>query len=174
MCTPANRNFNNLLSWEGRASLQELNILNTIFLSGSNEKVYYPNSVLASKPISNFYRSPDQWDTIDFQIHASTPVEKIGILKEKMTKYIESLPQFWYPTFRVLCKDIEDSNRMKMSIWMQHHLNFQEAGERWQRRSNMILHMKTVLEELKIGFQLPRQEITVTGIPLLDVPHTFS
>jgi small-conductance mechanosensitive channel len=93
--------------------------------SGSNEKVYYPNSVLASKPISNFYRSPDQWDAIDFQIHASTPVEKIGILKEKMTKYIESLPQFWYPTFRVLCKDIEDSNRMKMSIWMQHHLNFQ-------------------------------------------------
>ncbi|CAM6056293.1 unnamed protein product [Sphagnum tenellum] len=154
--------------------VEELNILNTIFLSGSNEKVYYPNSVLASKPISNFYRSPDQWDTIDFQIHASTPVEKIGILKEKMTKYIESLPQFWYPTFRVLCKDIEDSNRMKMSIWMQHHLNFQEAGERWQRRSNMILHMKTVLEELKIGFQLPRQEITVTGIPLLDVPHTFS
>jgi hypothetical protein len=50
----------------------------------------------------------------------------------------------------------------------------QEAGERWQRRSNMILHMKTVLEELKIGFQLPCQEITVTGIPLLDVPHTFS
>lgn len=48
----------------------------------------------------------------------------------------------------------------------------QEAGERWQRRSNMILHMKTCMEELKIGFMLPRQEITVTGIPLLDVPHT--
>jgi hypothetical protein len=48
----------------------------------------------------------------------------------------------------------------------------QEAGERWQRRSNMILHMKALMEELKIGFQLPRQEITVTGIPLLDVPRT--
>jgi hypothetical protein len=93
--------------------------------SGSNEKVYYPNSILASKPISNYNRSPDQWDAIDFQIHATTPVEKIGILKEQMGKYIESLPQFWYPTFRLLCKDIEDSNRMKMSLWMQHHLNFQ-------------------------------------------------
>lgn len=96
-----------------------------LLCSGSNEKVYYPNSVLASKPISNFYRSPDQWDTIDFQIHATTPVEKIGLLKEKMTKYIEGLPQYWYPTFRLLCKDIEDSNRMKMALWMQHHMNYQ-------------------------------------------------
>lgn len=93
--------------------------------SGSNEKVYYPNSVLASKPISNLYRSPDQWDAIEFQIHSSTPCEKIGILKERMTKYIESLPQYWYPTFRLVCKDIEDSNRMKMALWMQHHMNFQ-------------------------------------------------
>ncbi|XP_024367346.1 mechanosensitive ion channel protein 10 isoform X1 [Physcomitrium patens] len=152
--------------------VEEMNILNTIFLSGSNEKVYYPNSVLASKPISNLYRSPDQWDAIEFQIHSSTPCEKIGILKERMTKYIESLPQYWYPTFRLVCKDIEDSNRMKMALWMQHHMNFQESGERWQRRSNMILHMKTCMEDLKIGFMLPRQEITVTGIPLLDVPHT--
>ncbi|KAH8942554.1 hypothetical protein BDL97_14G107000 [Sphagnum fallax] len=105
--------------------VEEMNILNTILLSGSNEKVYYPNSILASKPISNYNRSPDQWDAIDFQIHATTPVEKIGILKEQMGKYMESLPQFWYPTFRLLCKDIEDSNRMKMSLWMQHHLNFQ-------------------------------------------------
>lgn len=96
-----------------------------LLCSGSNEKVYYPNSVLASKPISNFYRSPDQWDSIDFQIHATTPVEKIGLLKEKMTKYIEGLPQYWYPTFRLVCKDIEDSNRMKMALWMQHHMNYQ-------------------------------------------------
>lgn len=52
-------------------------------------------------------------------------MEKIGLLKEKMTKYIEGLPQYWYPTFRLVCKDIEDSNRMKMALWMQHHMNYQ-------------------------------------------------
>ncbi|KAL2650222.1 hypothetical protein R1flu_018350 [Riccia fluitans] len=104
------------------------------------------------------------------EIHASTPVEQLGLLKERITKYIESLPQFWYPVFRIVCKDIEDSTRMKMALWVQHHLNFQESGERWQRRSNMILHMKAQLEDLGIGFHLPRQEITVTGIPVLDVP----
>ncbi|OAE30974.1 hypothetical protein AXG93_2018s1410 [Marchantia polymorpha subsp. ruderalis] len=150
--------------------VEEMNILNTILLSGSNEKIYYPNSVLATKAISNYYRSPDQWDSIEFQIHATTPVEQLGLLKERMTKYIESLPQFWYPVFRIVCKDIEDSTRMKMALWVQHHLNYQESGERWQRRSNMILHMKTQLQDLGIGFHLPRQEITVTGVPVLDVP----
>ncbi|CAM6083188.1 unnamed protein product [Calypogeia fissa] len=156
---------------DGNAMIvEEMNILNTILLSGSNEKIYYPNSVLATKAISNYYRSPDQWDSIEFQIHSGTPVEQLGLLKERMTKYIEGLPQFWYPVFRIVCKDIEDSTRMKMALWIQHHLNYQESGERWQRRSNMILHMKTQLEELGIGFHLPRQEVTVTGIPVLDVP----
>ncbi|KAK8277643.1 hypothetical protein V6Z12_D10G284700 [Gossypium hirsutum] len=37
----------------------QMNILTTVFLKLDNEKVYYPNSVLATKPISNSYRSPD-------------------------------------------------------------------------------------------------------------------
>ncbi|XP_024518794.1 mechanosensitive ion channel protein 4 isoform X1 [Selaginella moellendorffii] len=105
--------------------VEEMNVLNTIFLTGSNEKIYYPTSVLASKPLSNFHRSPDQWDAIEFQVSANTPVEKLGFLKDRMQRYIESLPQFWYPDFRIVCKDIENSNRMRMALWMQHHLNFQ-------------------------------------------------
>ncbi|KAJ7297361.1 hypothetical protein O6H91_Y061400 [Diphasiastrum complanatum] len=143
-----------------------MNVLNTTFLSGSNEKIYYPNSVLANKAISNFYRSPDQCDGIEFQVHVSTSIEKLGALKERMQSYIESLPQFWYPDFGIICKDIEDHNKMKMGLWMQHHLNFQEAGERYQRRSNLLLYMKQQLEDLGIGYQLPKQEIIVRGLPL--------
>lgn len=109
--------------------VEEMNILNTILLSSSNEKVYYPNSLLSIKPISNYYRSPDQWDSIEFQIHMRTPVEKVAVLKERIQKYIDGLPQFWYPDIRVACKDIEDSNKMKMVMWMRHHLNFQVSTE---------------------------------------------
>ncbi|XP_022731931.1 mechanosensitive ion channel protein 10-like [Durio zibethinus] len=38
--------------------VEEMNILTTVFLRYDNEKIIYPNSVLATKPISNFYRSP--------------------------------------------------------------------------------------------------------------------
>lgn len=68
--------------------VEEMNILTTIFLRYDNQKISYPNSVLATKPISNYYRSPDMGDAIDFCIHISTPVEKIATMKEKITRYI--------------------------------------------------------------------------------------
>ncbi|XP_039004922.1 mechanosensitive ion channel protein 10-like isoform X2 [Hibiscus syriacus] len=66
--------------------VEEMNILTTVFLKLDNEKVYYPNSVLASKPISNYYRSPDMGDTIEFSIDFMTPAKTIGKLKEEINK----------------------------------------------------------------------------------------
>ncbi|CAA2976336.1 mechanosensitive ion channel 10-like [Olea europaea subsp. europaea] len=64
--------------------VEEMNILTTIFLRFDNEKIYYPNSVLATKPISNYFRSPDMGDSLEFCINFKTPLEKIGSLKEKI------------------------------------------------------------------------------------------
>lgn len=63
-----------------------MNILNTVFLKLDNEKVYYPNSVLSTKPISNYYRSPDMGDTVEFSIDFKTPIAKIGLLRERIEK----------------------------------------------------------------------------------------
>ncbi|KAI3837479.1 hypothetical protein MKX03_034340, partial [Papaver bracteatum] len=65
--------------------VEEMNILTTVFLRFDNQKIIYPNSVLATKPISNLYRSPDMGDAIDFCIHVSTPVEKISTMKHRLT-----------------------------------------------------------------------------------------
>ena len=62
--------------------VEEMNILTTIFLRFDNEKIYYPNSVLLTKPISNFRRSPDMAETIDFTIDVATPVDHINALKK--------------------------------------------------------------------------------------------
>lgn len=64
--------------------VEEMNILTTIFLKNDNEKVYYPNSVLSTKAISNFYRSPNMYDTINFTIDVSTSIERIGALKSRI------------------------------------------------------------------------------------------
>ncbi|GKE55853.1 mechanosensitive ion channel protein 10-like protein [Tanacetum coccineum] len=66
--------------------VEEMNILTTVFLRYDNEKIYYPNSVLSTKPISNFYRSPDMGDSVEFSIDFATSIEKIGQLKEKIKK----------------------------------------------------------------------------------------
>ncbi|GAA0175893.1 ion channel [Lithospermum erythrorhizon] len=66
--------------------VEEMNILTTVFLRYDKEKIYFPNTVLATKPISNFYRSPDMGDSLEFSIDFRTPMEKIGALKEKIKK----------------------------------------------------------------------------------------
>lgn len=66
--------------------VEEMNILTTVFLGDANAKVWFPNSVLATKPIQNFYRSPDMGDSFDFVVSASTPAQKIGVLKDSIGK----------------------------------------------------------------------------------------
>jgi len=67
--------------------VEEMNIMTTVFLRYDNLKIYYPNSVLATKPIMNFYRSPDMGEGIDFSIHVATPVEKLALMKERILRY---------------------------------------------------------------------------------------
>ncbi|KAL0323718.1 UNVERIFIED_CONTAM: Mechanosensitive ion channel protein 10 [Sesamum calycinum] len=107
-----------------------MNILTTVFLRFDNEKIYYPNSVLATKPISNFYRSPDMGDSLEFSIDFKTPLEKIGAMKEKIKKYLEKNPQHWHPNHNMVVKEIENVNKIKMALYFNHTMNFQDYGRR--------------------------------------------
>lgn len=64
--------------------VEEMNILTTIFLRYNNEKIFYPNSVLATKPISNYNRSPEMRDSVEFAVDVSTSAESIAALKAKI------------------------------------------------------------------------------------------
>ncbi|XP_074364826.1 mechanosensitive ion channel protein 10-like [Apium graveolens] len=109
--------------------VEEMNILTTVFLRYEMEKIYYPNSVLATKPISNFYISPNMGDSLKFSIYFRTPVKKIGSLREKIKKYLERTPQYWHPNHNLVVKEIENVNKIKMALFFNHTMNFQEFGE---------------------------------------------
>lgn len=68
--------------------VEEMNILTTVFLRYDNLKITIPNSVLATKAIQNFYRSPDMGDAIEFCIHIATPLEKISLMKHRIHRYV--------------------------------------------------------------------------------------
>ena len=76
--------------------VEEMNILTTVFLKFDNQKIIYPNSILATKPISNYHRSPDMGDAIDFCIHIATPMEKVAVMKERITGYVWSCIFFFF------------------------------------------------------------------------------
>ncbi|XP_051139904.1 mechanosensitive ion channel protein 8-like [Andrographis paniculata] len=147
--------------------VEEMNILTTVLLKFDNHKIYYPNSVLSTKPINNYYRSPDMGDTIEFCIHISTPVEKIALMKERITKYIENRSDHWYPAPMIVIRDVEDMNRLKFSVWPSHRMNFQDMGERFVRRALLVEEMVRIFRELDIEYRLLPVDVNVRNMPAL-------
>ncbi|KAI3464759.1 hypothetical protein Pfo_021422 [Paulownia fortunei] len=145
--------------------VEEMNILTTVFLKYDNHKIYYPNSVLSTKPINNYYRSPDMGDAIDFCIHISTPVEKIAIMKERITRYVDNRSDHWYPAPMIVMRDVEDMNRLKFSVWLSHRMNHQDMGERWARRALLVEDMVKTFRELDIEYRLLPLDVNVRNMP---------
>ncbi|KAH9607448.1 hypothetical protein KSS87_019345 [Heliosperma pusillum] len=146
--------------------VEEMNILTTVFLKADNEKVYYPNSVLSTKPISNFYRSPDQGDSLEFGIDYRTPLPKIAQLKERIKQYIDKNPHIWHPTHNLVVKEIENINKIKMALFFNHTMNFQDYPEKSRRRTELVLEMKTIFDSLEITYNLLPQEVLLSNIPI--------
>uniref|UniRef100_A0A0D3GDZ5 Mechanosensitive ion channel protein n=2 Tax=Oryza TaxID=4527 RepID=A0A0D3GDZ5_9ORYZ len=150
--------------------VEEMNILTTIFLKNDNEKVYYPNSVLSTKAISNFYRSPNMYDTINFAIDVSTSIERIGALKSRIKGYIDSKPTHWCPIHTVNLKDILDVNKINMSLCVQHTMNFQNIRERNLRRSELVMELKKLFEEMSITYHLLPQKVELSFVGPNPIP----
>nr|XP_009409218.1 PREDICTED: mechanosensitive ion channel protein 10-like isoform X3 [Musa acuminata subsp. malaccensis] len=151
--------------------VEEMNILTTTFLRYDNEKIFYPNAVLLTKPISNFYRSPDMSDSIKFSVDVSTAIESIGALKSKIKAYIDNKPNYWHPNHSIIVENIVDINKMNMTLNVRHTMNFQNIVEKNNRRSDLVLELKKIFEELSIRYHLLPQEVhfSYTGFDPLPV-----
>ncbi|XP_043713671.1 mechanosensitive ion channel protein 6-like isoform X3 [Telopea speciosissima] len=147
--------------------VEEMNILSTVFLRYDNLKITYPNNVLATMPISNYYRSPDMGDAIDFCIHVSTPLEKIAIMKQKIIRYTEIKEDHWCPGAMVVLRDVEDMNRLKISVWLSHRMNHQDMGERFARRERLVEEIVKILKELDIEYRMLPLDINVRNMPAI-------
>ncbi|KAL6634895.1 hypothetical protein ACP70R_027566 [Stipagrostis hirtigluma subsp. patula] len=157
--------------------VEEMNIMTTVFLRYDNLKIYYPNSVLATKPIMNYYRSPDMGEAIDFSIHVATPVEKLALMKERILRYIDNKKEHWYPGAMVVLRDVDDTNKLKVSIWFRHTLNFQDMGMRFVRRELVLQEMIKILKDLEIEYRMLPLDVNVRNAPPIQstrMPTTWS
>eukprot|EP00268_Persea_americana_P045759 TRINITY_DN4685_c2_g3_i1.p1 TRINITY_DN4685_c2_g3~~TRINITY_DN4685_c2_g3_i1.p1 ORF type:complete len:164 (+),score=28.37 TRINITY_DN4685_c2_g3_i1:616-1107(+) len=148
--------------------VEEMNILTTVFLRFDFEKIYYPNSVLLTKPISNFNRSPEMSDTIEFAIDVSTPADTFMAMKEAIKKYIDSKSKHWQPKHHVVVKDIENVNKMKIVLFVTHTINYQNYIEKLNRRSELVLELKKIFEDLGIKYNLLPQQVHLNEIRMVS------
>ncbi|KAH7851332.1 hypothetical protein Vadar_009964 [Vaccinium darrowii] len=145
--------------------VEEMNILKTIFLRDDNQKISYPNSTLSTKPIGNYYRSPDMGDSIEFSVHIATPAEKIAMMRQRIISFIESKKDHWYASPTVILMNVEELNKLKMAIWMQHKINHQDMGEKWLRRAQVVEEMVKIFRELDIEYRLLPLDINIRSMP---------
>lgn len=132
-----------------------MNISNTVFLRYDNLKVIIPNSLLATKAISNYYRSPAMGDAVEFCVH-----------KQRILSYIENKKDHWCTAPMFIFKDVEDLNRVRFAVWLNHKMNHQDMGERFERRDLLVEEMVKVFRELDMQYRLYPVDINVRSLPI--------
>ncbi|KAM0037358.1 putative mechanosensitive ion channel MscS, LSM domain superfamily [Helianthus debilis subsp. tardiflorus] len=144
--------------------VDEMSILTTVFMRHDNQKIMYPNSVLATKPIGNFSRSPAMGDEIAFSINITTPENKIREMKKRIKEYVDKKSDFWFDDPKIIVKGVEEMNTLNMVVWPKHVVNHHDMSRRWERRSELILEMVRVFRDLDIDYKLPALNVNVNNI----------
>ncbi|MFS8031464.1 putative mechanosensitive ion channel MscS [Helianthus anomalus] len=143
-----------------------MNILTTVFLKWDNEKVYFPNSTLSTRAISNHYRSPDMWDSVDFFIHVTTPPETIAVMRQRITNFVESKKDHYYPNdITMVSLRFEDISKIRIHFWWRHKINFQDMGERYIRRGVVIDELVRLFKEHDVEYRLYPLDINIRNMP---------
>ena len=65
----------------------------------------------------------------------------------------------------VIMRDVVDLNKLCISLWLMHKMNFQDIKERWIRRSSLIEEMIEVFKELDIEYRLLPLDVNVRSLP---------
>ncbi|KAM1027429.1 hypothetical protein ACFX2A_041191 [Malus domestica] len=100
-------------------------------------------------------------DTVDFTIDVSTPVDDVSALKKSIQSYLESKPKYWNQKHSILVKEIENVDKMKMTLCVQHTMNHQNYGEKSARRSELVFELKKIFQNLGIKYHLLPQEVNI-------------
>ena len=77
-------------------------------------------------------------------------------------RYLESKPKHWSPKHAVIVREIENVDKMKMALCVKHTMNHQNYGEKNSRRSDLVLELKMIFENLGIKYNFLPQEVHVT------------
>jgi len=79
-------------------------------------------------------------------------------------RYIERKAKHWLPDHSLQIKEIENVNSMKLALYVNHTINFQDFGEKMTRKTELVLELKKIFEELDIKFSLLPQEVHLRNI----------
>lgn len=83
---------------------------------------------------------------------------------DKNIRYIDSKPQYWRPAHTIQVKEIENVDKLKMALYVNHTINFQNYGDKSSRRTELILELKRIFEELAIKYHMLPLEVHIRNV----------
>ena len=95
----------------------------------------------------------------------------------EMYSYIDNKPEYWHPSAKIVVKNVEQLNMVRLVIWPDHRFNFQDILERWARRSVLVEEIIKILLELDIEYRFFPMGINVKAMPTVvssRVPQGWS
>ncbi|KAK1360972.1 hypothetical protein POM88_045446 [Heracleum sosnowskyi] len=129
--------------------VEDIGLINTVFLKDSNEKVNCLNSVLLTKTISNLNRSSKLRATFELLFSSATSFETIEALKLKIDELLGSKPESWHAEHSFYLKGIDNVTHI-YNLQISYATHFQNYKEMNYRRSELVLKLSKLLEELSI------------------------
>lgn len=132
--------------------VQNIEIFTTTLVKWDGVKVYWPNSILATKDIENIRRSACQSETIDISIGSSTSTDRLWELKKQLTEYVKSQPEDFTGYLDIAGYDIISKETMKLQLIVQYKTNFQDQAKRHARRSKFMLAVREIVTKAGITY----------------------
>ncbi|KAI3637585.1 hypothetical protein MIR68_004234 [Amoeboaphelidium protococcarum] len=141
--------------------VKELGILYTVLEKWDGQVIYSPNSVLATKDITNVRRSPNQIETVEVHLAYDTSAELIQTFRQKLNEYVQTESKDFMPKIDLVPFEIEAMNKIKYYIYLEHRNNWQDSGRRWQRHAKFMNFLRETLITLGIVYHPMQQPIHV-------------
>lgn len=79
----------------------------------------------------------------------------------------------WHPNHSVVIKDMEDVNKISMTLYVVHTMNYQNIAEKNSRRTELMLELKKIFEDVSIGYTLLPQDVNLNVVSTPPFPNIF-
>ncbi|KNE62633.1 hypothetical protein AMAG_07830 [Allomyces macrogynus ATCC 38327] len=144
-------------------SVDDIQILHTVFKRGDGQEVYFPNFLLVSKPITNTRRSGDMSETVNLDVPTTMTYAQYVALRAAIGEFLKvggphgGGPNDWTGKFEVMPNDtLENGHRMRLVVSAQARGNSMDGAKRWARKTQLIFFIKETLVRLGIKYtQMP-------------------
>jgi small-conductance mechanosensitive channel len=131
-------------------TVQEINLLSTIFIDSNSAFVQAPNGILNTLWIQNIRRSKEMSEPFTFDVAYTTTFSDLEKFRDKMLNFLQKEKRHFQPIFDITIQDFPDQTMMTLCTSINYKSNFQQDSLRVKRRNKWLCALKAILAEVKI------------------------